>query len=51
MKEHVMKDSLLMTHMHWSALHCIVELLLLGLHRRKPSGGVLQLLEASVDSG
>ena len=30
-KGHVMKDSLLTTHMYWSALHCIVELHLSGL--------------------
>ena len=30
-----MKDSLLMTHMYWSALHCVVELHLSGLHREK----------------
>ena len=30
-----MKDSLLTTHMYWSALHCIVELHLSGLHREK----------------
>ena len=51
----VMKDSLLMTHMYWSALHCIVELHLLGLHREKctklTSGGMLRLLATSVDSG
>jgi hypothetical protein len=26
MKGHVMNDSLLMTHMYWSTVHCIVEL-------------------------
>ena len=35
MKGHVMKDSLLMTHMYWSALHCVVELHLSGCHREK----------------
>jgi hypothetical protein len=35
MKRHMMKDSLLMTHMYWSALHCVVELHLLGLHAEK----------------
>ena len=34
-KGHVMKDSLLMTGIYWSALHCIVELYLSGLHREK----------------
>ena len=34
-KGHVRKDSLLTTRMHWSALHCVVELHLLGLHREK----------------
>jgi hypothetical protein len=29
-ERHVMKDSLLTTHMYWSALHCKVELHLLG---------------------
>jgi hypothetical protein len=33
-KGHV-KDSLLTTRMYWSALHCIVELHLSGLHREK----------------
>ena len=40
-----MKDSLLTTHMYWSALHCVVELHLSGLHRekhtKKTPGGVL----------
>ena len=31
----MMKDSSLMTHMYWSALDYVVELLLLGLHRKK----------------
>ena len=35
MKGHMMKDSLLTTHMYWSALHCVVELHLSGLHREK----------------
>lgn len=35
MNGQVMKDSLLMTHMYWSALHCIAELHLLGLHKGK----------------
>jgi hypothetical protein len=35
-KRHVMKDSLLTTRMCWSALHCVVELHLLGCHREKP---------------
>ena len=30
-----MKDSLLMPYMYWSALHCVVELHLSGLHREK----------------
>ena len=30
-----MKDSLLTTHMYWSASHCIVKLLLSGYHREK----------------
>lgn len=41
---HVMCHSSLMTRMYWSALHCVVELHLLGLHRekmhQKTSGGV-----------
>ena len=49
-----MKDSLLTACMYSSALHCIVELHLLGLHTekhtKKTSGGVLQFLAASVDS-
>lgn len=32
---HMMKGSSLRTHMYWSALHYIVELHLLGLHREK----------------
>ena len=58
------QDSLLTTHMYWSALHCIVELHLSGLHREKCTkktvcvcvcvcvcvvSGVLQFLVASVD--
>ena len=35
MKGHVMKNSLIMTGMYWSALHCIVELHLLRFHREK----------------
>jgi hypothetical protein len=35
MKGHVIKDYLLTTGMYWSALHCIVELYLSGLHREK----------------
>jgi hypothetical protein len=35
MKEHVMKDFLLMTDMYWCALLCIIELHLSGLHREK----------------
>jgi hypothetical protein len=35
MKGRVIKDSLLKTHMYRSALHCVVELHLLGLHREK----------------
>ena len=27
-KGHVMKDSTIMTHMNWSALHCVIELYL-----------------------
>jgi len=60
MKGHVMSDSLLTTHM--SALHFVVELHLLGLHRekhtktnkqtnKKPSGGVLQSVAVSKDLG
>ena len=30
-----MKNSLLMTHVYWSTLHCVVELHLSGLHREK----------------
>jgi hypothetical protein len=30
-----MKDSLLMSCMYWSVLHCVVELRLSGLHREK----------------
>jgi hypothetical protein len=30
-----MKDSLLVTCMYWSALHCLVELYLSGRHREK----------------
>jgi len=55
-----MSDSLLTTHM--SALHFVVELHLLGLHRekhtktnkqtnKKPSGGVLQSVAVSKDLG
>lgn len=43
-----------MTDMYWSALHCEVELHLLGLQRetqQKPSGGVMRLLVAFLDSG
>jgi hypothetical protein len=36
-----MKDSLLTTHMYWSALHCIVELHLSGLHRKKRTKNLL----------
>ena len=54
-KGHVTKDSLLATHMCWSALHCIVELHLSGLHRekrtRKTCGGLLEFLVASADWG
>ena len=35
MKGQVTKDTLLMTRMYWSSLHCIVELHLSGLHREK----------------
>jgi hypothetical protein len=44
-----MKDSLLTAHMYWSALLCVVEMHLLGLHRekcpkkKKTSGDVLQV--------
>ena len=45
--------NLLMTHMFWSTLHCIVELHLLELHREKhtknTSAGVLQFLAASTN--
>jgi hypothetical protein len=40
-----MKESLLMTDIYWSALHCVVGLHLLGLHREKHQetpDGVLQ---------
>jgi hypothetical protein len=47
-KGHVRKDSLLTPYMYWSALHCVVELHLSELHRKKihqkTSGGVLQFL-------
>jgi hypothetical protein len=49
-----MKESSLTTGMHWPALHCLVELHLLSLHRekhaKKPSGAVLQALAGSLDS-
>jgi hypothetical protein len=32
---------LLMTHMYWSALHCIVELYLSGFHREKATKTLL----------
>ena len=51
---HMMKDSFLTIHMYWSALHYIDELRLSGLHREihvKKTGGVLQFLAASADSG
>ena len=32
-ERHVMKDSLLTTHVYWFTLHCVVELCLLGLLR------------------
>ena len=35
MKEQVMKDSSLTTHKYWSALQCLDELHLSGLHREK----------------
>ena len=41
-KGYVMKDSLLMTHMYWSTLHCVVELHLLGLHREKCTKKLLE---------
>jgi len=55
-KGHVMKASLLTTPTYCSALHCVVELHLLGLHRKgtkrtTTSGGVLQFLVAFSDSG
>ena len=34
-RTHLMKDSSLTTCMYWSALHCVVELHLSGLHRKK----------------
>jgi hypothetical protein len=37
MKGHVLKDSLLATHMYWFTLHCVVELHLSELHREKYS--------------
>lgn len=50
-----MKGSSLTTRKHLSPLHCVVKLHLLGLHKekytKKASGGVLQLLAASEDSG
>ena len=36
-----MKDSLLTTHMYLSALHCVVELHLLELHREKCTKKIL----------
>jgi hypothetical protein len=49
-----MKESSLTTCMDWSALHCTIELYLLGRHRekhaKKLSGAVLQFLVASMDS-
>ena len=42
MEGHGMKDSLLMTHMYWSTLHCVVELHLLGLHKEKCSKTLLE---------
>ena len=54
-KGHVMKESLLTICLHWSILHCLVELYLLGLHREKNTKKLLmvcwQLLAASKDSG
>jgi hypothetical protein len=50
MKGHVVKDSLLIICIYWSALHCIFELHLSGLHRekctkkKKNSDGVLKFL-------
>ena len=49
-----MKDALLTTHMYWSALHCVVELHLSGLHRERhqaTSGDGLQFLSTSEDLG
>jgi hypothetical protein len=48
-----MKESLLTTYMYWSALHCVVELHVLGFHRDapEPSGGVLRFVADSKDSG
>jgi hypothetical protein len=44
--------------MYWSALHCVIDLHLSGLHRekctkkkKKKSGGVLQFLATSADLG
>ena len=55
MEGHVMTDSSLMTHLNCSALHCIVELLWLGLHRGKCTKNLWVvcwwLLAASADSG
>lgn len=42
-----MKDSLLITHMYWSTLQCIVELHLLVLHREKCTKNLLVLLQIS----
>jgi len=42
-KGHMMKDSLLTAHMYWSALHCVVELHLLGLHRENHTKKLLVL--------
>jgi hypothetical protein len=36
-KEYVEKHLLIMTHMHWSDLYCVVELHLSGLHTEKGS--------------
>jgi hypothetical protein len=51
-----MKDSLLRTHMYWSTSHCVVELHLLELHRKKLTkellvvfGSFLLLLRARAD--
>ena len=50
----MMKVSLIMTSMYWSALHCVVELHLSGLHRQKGTNKLLvvpQFLASCLDLG